>query len=384
MFVRTFRPDRFLRSVYGTEPFVDYCRDRHIPFLQTADAVMQAADVPRWTDALRQLPAEQQVQVELELAKVNELSGRSGLMHLLEALGGALPPPATIPDGAPLALWFLLHHPQLFHEVFLHEEIREVDSWRMARAPPSLTVADPDEKVAALAVLLKEFFQHSEGTGQFCTVAAHSLRDGLCFVVYLADRLQLLDGFTDRGEHTTQRLRPALPITFVYYPDDGTLLLQCRVRARNRLLDLVQRFGQAVLGVELAESCLGDTYDLDRLKNELVPLPDREDMEQVRVKALHLRYPEHAGRRHLKLETRAGDEATAIPQLLRAHLGNEAIVAHLRVSYAELQIRLRVEGRTKNYVVRLWPDRSNLSQTPLGFRFRTCLKRWGLLHVRES
>src|SRR5436190_1163694 len=36
----------------------------------------------------------------------------------------------------------------------------------MARAPPGLTVSDPEGKVAALALCLKEFFQRSEGSGR--------------------------------------------------------------------------------------------------------------------------------------------------------------------------------------------------------------------------
>ena len=100
-------------------------------------------------------------------------------------------------------------------------------------------------------------------------------------------------------------------------------------------------------------------------------------MEMIRVKALHLRYPSRSGRRQLKLETHSSDEPSAIDHLLHSHVGDGAL-AFLRVTHAELQVRLRVEGGSRNHVIRLWPDRSNLGPTPLGNRFRSCLRRWGL------
>jgi hypothetical protein len=100
-------------------------------------------------------------------------------------------------------------------------------------------------------------------------------------------------------------------------------------------------------------------------------------MESVRVRSLHLRYPARAGRRRLTFETSASDEPTAIEEMLRAHVA-DGVLDDLRVTHAELQVRLRIEGGSRNYVIRLWPDSSNLGHTPLGDRFRSCLERWGL------
>src|SRR5436305_1230756 len=107
MFTRRFHPDRFLRSVYGTQPFVDYCRQRHIAFEQTLSTSPGAADLQRWSAALSQLSHEEHAQVELELATVNEMAGRDAVAHLIEAAGEQELPGDTIPAGAPLALWFL-------------------------------------------------------------------------------------------------------------------------------------------------------------------------------------------------------------------------------------------------------------------------------------
>ncbi len=377
MFSRTFHPDRLIRTLSGTEPFADYCRARGIALDPFPHAPGTTGDrMRRWTAALAQLPSDAQARVELELATVNEMSGADAVAHLLEAAAGRELPDETVPAGAPTALWFALRHPDLFHEVFLHHQVREVDGWRQGRGPPGVVFDDLDGRAVFLAERVKGFFRLREGTGRFCAVDAHRLRDAACFVVQVADRLRLVDAFTDAGKPTTQKVRPALPVLFAYYPADGTVLLKSHLRSRDRVDELLGHFGQAVLGCSPATPPA--VYDLDRLKLPFHPLPDAPDMEAVRVKALHLRYPERAGRHRIRLETSAAGGADAIDCLIRAHLADERVLRQLTVCHAELQVTLRVRGRSKPYLVRLWPDRCNLNQSPLAERLRGCLRLWGL------
>src|SRR5947209_3319511 len=74
----------------------------------------------------------------------------------------------------------------------------------------------------------------------------------------------------------------------------------------------------------------------------------------------------------------AGDGPDAIDELLRAHLREGNPSDELQVCYAEVQVRLRTDGGSRNYLIRLWPDRCSLDQTPLGRRLRACLRRWGI------
>ncbi len=331
--------------------------------------------IRRWRQALARLPQQALSRIELELGQVEELAGPDANAHLVESSGGEPLPPADVPAGPALALWFLVHRPDVFREVFFHHEVRELDCWRAARAKPRLVIADLDARAARLAASVGEFFQKTEGTGQFVTAAAHRVGKTCFFAVRVSDRLRLLDGFTAAGEPGTQPFRPAVRLLFAYRAD-GVVQLQCRVRAADRVADLFRRFGEAALDcrVELSRSF----FDLDRLKAPFRPLPDAADMETVRVRALHLCYPGSAGRRGIKLETVAADRSGAIERLLNRHTGRT--LARLRVSFAELQVRFRVNGRTKNYPVRLWPDRCDLDHTPLGERIRRCLARWGLSH----
>jgi hypothetical protein len=377
MFTRSFRPHCLFRHLFGTETFVEYCRSRAIPFEHVLGTTMRDGDYERWQTAAATLPESAQARVELELQQVNEMAYPEAVEHLLAAARERGPPPDAIPGTAALALWFFLHHPDLFHEAFLLEGIEENGAWRIARTTPGIVLDDLPGKQAALAESLKEFFQKREGIGRFCAAEHYHLAAATCFVVHLSDRLQLIDVFTENGEHTTQRTRPAFPVLFAYYPDDGFVFLKARQRAADKVLDLFQRFGRTVLGVELDQRSLAPVFHLDVFKRKFDPLLD-PDMEQARVKAIHLFQPERTGRRRIKLETLSGDEQFAILDLLKIHRGGGEILDQLAVSYVELEIKLSGEGWCRHFVVRLWPDRCNLSQTALGERLRACLKRWGV------
>jgi hypothetical protein len=324
------------------------------------------------------LPPEQQARIELELATVNELADREGTAHLLAAASKAIPP-EHIPGGAPLALWFLLHQTAIFRSVFLHHEIAEAEGWRTARIARGISLADLPAKAEALSRAVRDYFAISEGSGRFCAVDAGFLDGTYSFAAQVADRLQLVEGFTERGEATVQRLRPAVPLLFLCDPASGTVLLKCHLRSAERIRSLFECFATAVLQSPIES--IADVFDLDVLKRPFHPLPDGDGIEGVRVKSLALLYPERLGRRKVMLDTLSNDAPTAMDELLAEHLRDEALAEELRVCYAELQVRLRTEGGVRNYLIFLWPDRCSLDQSALGKHLHSCLRRWGIAHA---
>lgn len=377
MFRRTLLLDRLLGDLAGTEPMTDYCRTRGIGLApHPGDGADEA--VRRWQSALSRLSPERQADVELELAQVNDLATRDSVYHLIDVGGGKGAPCDLIPGEAAQALWFLVHQPDVFQEVFFHEEVLEAESWQNALAPPGVPVTDVKAGQARLERGLAAFFRASEGTGRFCRSHHHHFRDPDCHVViaYVSDRLRLLDAFSEDGEHRRERLRPASQVTFAYYPGDGALLLRTRCRSRQKVLSLLHLFCDAVLGCAFDEESLSACYDLDRLKSPFAP-PLPEGVLAARVKALELAYPASEGRRRVRLETNAADSPSAIPQLLRGHVSDRDL-PRLRVASAELQVVVGVRGRPRSLFVRLWPGRSSLNQTPTADLLRRCLRVWGL------
>jgi hypothetical protein len=369
-----------LRELYGTDLFEEYCRRRKIRLQQVVGFLMTEMDEVRWKDALRSLSEEEQAQIDLELLQVQELGRTETLELLVVALKGKNLPSDTIVHGAPLSLWFFLHHPRLFQEVYFQRELEEMRAWRVAKIPASLSVQDALKATKTLAGQLRRLFQGKEGIGRFSVVELHQIHDALCFTAYLSDRMHRTEFFTDQGQRTLQLLRPVMPILFIYHPD-GRLLVKTKRRSKELLLGVLQCFGRAVLGIMLDESCLLPLFHLDLLKYKFSPALDAHDMVQARVKTLHLMYPEREGRRKIKLETSAGDEPFAISEMLRCHVPDADTLDLLTVVYAEIEVKLRLQERMKSLVIRLWPDRCSLDQSPLGERLYHCLARWSLAYA---
>ena len=204
MFARTFIPWQLLRHVYGTEPFVQYCQSRSLAFEQRPGLAMERDDFARWQAVLKGLPEAEQAKVELELAQVNEMAHMDTVAQLLAAARERGLPSDLVPGETALALWFLLHYPELFQEVFFQHEVGEIGAWRTIRVPRDTAVPDFSVRKEALANSLKECLKLQEGTGRFCVVDVHPLQGSYCFIAYLSDRLQLFDVFTEEGKHTTR------------------------------------------------------------------------------------------------------------------------------------------------------------------------------------
>jgi hypothetical protein len=375
-----FHPASLLRSVYGTGPFLEYCSSRGIPFRQRPSGEVDRRVLLAWEAALACLPRERAAQVGLDLAAVCEMGREEANTQLLEAAGPGEMPPSSVPAGAPLALWFLLRRPGVFNEVFLHHEIEQVDHWHVGRTSPGIAVATGGcADYGLLAEELRAFFGKAGFGSSPCVIDAHLVGTSRCVAAQVGGRVRQLRAFTDGGEVATERLCPARTVLFLYEPEDGTVLLSSRLRSRERVASLLSIFGRTVLGRLVVPA--DRAYDLDVLKRPFRGLPDAPDMESVRVKSLCLRYPARDGRRQVRLDTVSTDAPAAIEQMLRTHVPAGDLDS-LRVSFAELQVRLRLERGTKNYAIRLWPDRSNLGETELGDRFRACLRRWGISHAR--
>lgn len=384
MLRRTVELERFLRSVAGTEPLVEYCERRGIPLVPRGTG-WKAEMLRRWNDAVLTLSPEAQADIELEIAQVQALANRESLSRLFDVCDGRSLPSDLVPGEAAQALHFLVHHPSVFREVYFQATVMQAESWQNAAAPPGITIADPERRRAGFEAALARFFRVSEGTGRFVASQSFSLDDPACFVFigYVSDRLRLLDAFTERGVRRYERHRPASPVIFAYYPADGAILIKCRQRAREKVLALLRAFARTVLETDVDERTLGVRFDLDRLAQPFEPtLP--EGVAAVRVRALEFAYPASDGRRRLRLATNAHDRRSAIQDLLDAHVGPGAR-ERLRVIAADLQVTLLVRGRPKNHVVRLWPGRSNLDQSAAGETLRRCLRDWGLTrHAQES
>lgn len=375
---------RLLEALAGSDVFAEYCRARGIGHVPPATQRIGEAELRAWHEALAALSPERQTRIELELAQVADLSHRDAVHHLIDACGRKGLPSELVAGEPAQALWFLLHRPEVFSEVHFHEEVSEISSWRNAAAPAGLDVPDHEAARREFEAELRTIVARHDGAGRFCASRSYRLTEPDChvFVGYVSDRLRFLEAFSDSGEHQRHRIRPATEILFAYYPSDGTVLLKSRHRRRQTVLDLFRGFAHAVLGASIDPASLDLRFRLDRLLERFDP-PLPRGVAQVRVRALELAYRGAAGRRRVRLETTAGDGAFAIFDLLRDHGGPAERRGQLQVVQADLQVRLDTRGRSRSQMVRLWPNRSSLNQTPTSELLRKCLRSWQLLDAPQ-
>jgi hypothetical protein len=340
-------------------------------------------DWTRWEHALAALADPDRQRVELEMSQVCDMANLGDFTRLIEAVPADRLPADSIPGEAPLALWFLLHSPDLFQDAYLQSTCEKEEVWRAAQAPTGIALSNPARRKTALATSIKNFFSLFSRDGPVCKVSAYQLNGFACFVAKLSDRLRLFQVFTEKGKQAVWLLRPSIQVVFLYDPLHGRILIKASRRAAVKVLDLFRRFACAVLQVELPGQDQKPVFSLNLFKRPFAPAPDARDMEMVRVKALHLVYPKGMKRRMVKLETMPDDDQFAIMELLKQHGGGEDLLKELDVLYVELQVKMRLEKGKRSYLIRLWPDRCSLNPTALGARLQNCLRRWGIDHERQ-
>ena len=368
----------FLRTVFGTAPFREYCRARRIDFRRLTPRLLHTDGLRDWSEALAQLVPGGRARVERELSEVEGMSEREALTHLLEAEAGLPSPPAGIPDGPPLALWFFLRRPATFRAVSSHHEERDEPPWRVARIARGSVRGNPLMKARALANALRTFvFPDARGI-RSCAIDVHRVGGSCLFSALLAGRVRSVESFTASGQRRLQRHGTTLPVRFALSLADGTVFLRSPFRSADQEVGLLRRFGDAVLGTPVDVS--REVFDLDRLKFPFHPLPTADGIHLVRVKSVQLRYPARLCGRRVTFDTLATDGPDAVHVLLRDHDRGTIPLDELRVCHAELQVRLPTDGAGKDHLVRLWPDRCGFPDRLLAYRLGACFRGWGLTH----
>ena len=363
--------ERFLDCVAGSAVFRAYCRRCQIPRSFSLGACPVGEAAARWIEALSSLPEARRLQISREQAAVYELDSGRGVMHLLAAGGAVDLPPADIPDGGPLALWFLLRDPELFWEVFYQHRHPEPDVWHAGRVTAGLQMTN--SAVSALAGPLEAFFRRQRVLCGAHTVATHRLSSGVCFVARGAGRPGSIDSApVDR--RFRRPVHPSPSVQIAYYPDDGTILVKASPGPPDTARSLLDGFARNTLG--LASGNIDPAFAIDRLRYPFRPLPD-DEVEMACVRTLHLRHPARAAGRSLILQSQTSDAPSAVDEMLARYVGPAELV-ELQVSHAELHVRLRVAGRPKDHLVRLWPDRCDVGTGASGDRILRSLRRWGL------
>jgi hypothetical protein len=316
--------ERFLVAVAGSDELDAFRRRHGLPEKVAPRARIDAPAVARWVAAADALPGGGKERLARDQEAVLRLGSPLGAMHLLAA-GGDPPAESFAPH---LALGHLLDRPDLFWQVVRRHRRREADVWLAARVALGNPLAD--NQATAIRDVLGRFFDRP------VRVVFHQMPTGAAFVAWES---------STKATGATE-----VPLAqLVCYPHPGTLLFQAPSvppgAARAALND-----GVAALGATISPE---EAFDLDRLVAWGRPLATADGVQLVRLRALGLNSPSCDGGHSLTLRSTAGDEG-ALERLLGDYV-RPADLRRLRVSYAELHLRLSDGGAQRELIVRLWP-----------------------------
>jgi hypothetical protein len=178
-----------------------------------------------------------------------------------------------------------------------------------------------------------------------CVVGAAG--DG-CFTATVPDRRAPTP---PAGDGTGRRAGPRRDFSFARPPGAGSPC--CRGTPPDREEELLRTLCRYVLK---AEPLVGPpAHDLGTLEG--VPAAARcAETWRPSACACTCAYPGRLARRRVALETLPCDGPLAVEEMLREHAPDRGLLDALEVSYAELQVDLRVAGGVRPHAVRLWPD----------------------------
>lgn len=310
---------------------------------------------------IEQLPPADRERIEGELEALVDLSGPLGNAHLLDAFVGHGDAPDGL-RGVTLALWFLLHQPDLFWQVYRNHLHRDLDVWRAARVEVRNQAHIPADCANRLAEELGRLHQEDGWH-----VARHELTTGLALVATRpAATLLPTGGLSDRPLASDR-------LEFAYHPQAGTLLMQPGLGPEESIQTLLLAFAESVGAGPVLP---GPAFDVDRLCWPFRPQPGGLDLE-VRLKTLHLRYPDREGRRMVTLDTLESDSPEAVEEMVARHVPAE-LLPELSVHQAVFLARLKTDGGERLHQFRLYPNYCDLGRGRLGERLLACVRRWGL------
>lgn len=262
-------------------------------FLQgELDKKLAVKTVEKIEEEMQKLDTKKKTEVERDFSEINKLSSEQGASNLLdEATGQGVQAPVDVfVDYAnhDKALWFFVHHPNIFNEAVAVQQFLDLNGWK--RVPvPSKSI----DFVAGKKEAIKEAFQEhykSELRGDYCFVDAYTKKDRVYVVVGVQDYAQS-DITAENGKINKKSVRrPFFEIYFLYRPKNEENEGELEIKARGgwkRQSELLKVFCAAVFDIELDDS--KQTFNLNLLKDASFDISGDSDLEWWKLKSVEFR-----------------------------------------------------------------------------------------------
>ncbi len=331
------------------------------------------------------LPQEKLNELEYDFSEVKEMASEFGVESILtvaDSYGISLQRDIEeIENCTNQAFYTFLHQPKIFESArVLHDTTTLANKSR--RVDLKKVSADKVElKTEVLTSRLSEYLIDKFGKGKQCRAEVYRFDDRICFLMYPEDyKKSDLEYQEDDLRRVTRR--PTFQITYIYYPEAGTLEVASSYRGKT-IKDLFDLFNEAVLEDKNPVDDYQKIYELDKLMNpDFVFSTEPEDMIES-VGLTHLRLVDKLDKtKKVTIDLKECDGVKTMQEYLSKR---NMLPSHYFVNQARIRVKYPGDGRKGGVTMQLtYPDKCSLSDTPLHIKTRKYLAKWGLEREYEQ
>jgi hypothetical protein len=278
------------------------------------------------------------------------------------------------------AMYFYLHHKDLFYETFDSYSLDMKQGWRGRK-----TVAVPLEEfignIEDFKKALKELYSR-EYKGKKVKIRYTDKGDRVIFTAHIQDVYTTDIEFEQESENlnTKKPRKPVFPLNFLYRPEDGVLEVKAQ-GGKSRTKELQHIFIESFLKADPSELAKLPRVDFDKVQNltELdFPLTAQDKVESVTLKGVKLLNKEN----RMKITIYIEPEKTGVEPMLKALEERRIDLKEFEIRQFKLKVLFKkpLKGKQRSVTATIThPDGCNLKQREIDVIVYQLLKKWGLV-----
>lgn len=280
------------------------------------------------------------------------------------------------------AMYFYLHHKDLFYETFDSYSLDMKQGWRGRR-----TVAKPLDdfikNIEDFKKALKELYSR-EYKGKKVKIRYTDKGDRVIFTAHIQDVYTTDIEFEEESENlnTKKPRKPVFPLNFLYRPEQGVLEVKAQ-GGKSRVKELQGIFIEELLKEDPSEFAKMPRFDFDKVQDlhELdFPLTAQDRVESVTLNGLKVVNKENRMKVAIHIEP---EDETGIEPMLKALEERQIDLNEFEVKQFKIKVLFKQNGTGRQRSVTATithPDGCNLKQRDIDVTVYQLLKKWGLVY----
>jgi hypothetical protein len=279
------------------------------------------------------------------------------------------------------AMYFYLHHKDLFYETFDSYSLDMKQGWR-GRKTVAIPLKEFIDNIEDFKKALKELYSR-EYKGKKVKIRYTDKGDRVIFTAHIQDVYTTDIEFEQESENlnTKKPRKPVFPLNFLYRPAEGVLEVKAQ-GGKSRTKELQHIFIEDFLKADPSELAKLPRFDFDKVQSlaELdFPLTAQDKAESVTLKGLKLVNKENRVKITIYIDP---EDETGVEPMMEALEERRIDLNEFEVKQFKLKVLFKQGGKGRQRSVTTTithPDGCNLKQREIDVIVYQLLKKWGLV-----